>query len=110
MTEHEAVERAQSIWGKHAIVTELLPSGGAALVSDNVWHQLDTRGHAICHSKCEDLEADVEHQIAATLRDSLRQLVSEALAILDREDPDHDGVDVQDWIRSAKQLLARRPT
>ena len=103
MTEEQAVDRARHIWGPDATVTELLPSGGAALLAGNTWHNLDAHGHPACHSKCEDLEAEAEVRDAL----SFRQLVSEALALLDREDPDHDRLDVKDWCQTAKALLAR---
>lgn len=106
MTSNEALERAQRIWG-HDCQLEQRVNDRWDVSIKGVWHGLDGNGHVTCHTKCEDLEADLEHQNAATLRDSLRQLLSEAVAILDREDPDHDGIVVQDWLVSARQLLAR---
>jgi|SRR5215471_20067552 len=108
MTENEVLERARHIWGERAAIhAELRHNGGAALVIDNVWHQLDPNGHPNCHSKCEDLEADAEHRRSLDERQELRQLVSEAVALLDPEHQDHDKLDVKDWLNTARTLLQR---
>lgn len=37
----------------------------------------------------------------------LRQLVSEAVALLDENDPDHENVDLPAWLRSAKSIIIK---
>lgn len=37
----------------------------------------------------------------------LRQLVSEAIALLDENDPDHEKLDTRDWLRAARDTLNR---
>ncbi len=41
--------------------------------------------------------------------DLFRQLTSEALAIIDEDDPDHEQMDIRQWIRAAKQSLEGTP-
>ncbi len=45
----------------------------------------------------------------ATERDLFRQLTSEALALLDENDPDHEQMDLRQWIRAARHALGRQP-
>ncbi len=44
---------------------------------------------------------------AKALVDLFRQLTSEALALLDENDPDHDHMDLRQWIHAAKHSLKR---
>lgn len=43
----------------------------------------------------------------ADQRNLFRQLTSEALALLDEHDPDHDHINLRDWLRNARQALER---
>ncbi len=46
---------------------------------------------------------------ARALADLFRQLTSEALALLDENDPDHEQMDLRQWIHAAKHSLKRGP-
>lgn len=40
-------------------------------------------------------------------RDLFRQLCSEALALLDENDPDHEAIDLRSWLKTAKTAIQR---
>jgi len=46
-------------------------------------------------------------QKANAERELFRQLTSEALALLDETDPDHESMDLKSWLRNAQQALGR---
>jgi len=107
MTEEQALDRARFIWQGEDVVVSLYPGGrGASVQVDNVWHKLDVHGHASCHTKCEDLEADAEHAASEVTVASFRQLVVEALAHFEA-DPQQDVLNVNEWCKTAKALLER---
>ncbi len=55
----------------------------------------------------EEAIAKLREWIKPGDRDLFRLLTSEALALLDDNDPDHDLLSHRDWIRSAKDALGR---
>jgi len=105
MTHTEAIDRAKRIWPgtKHDIDYD--GARGATVIVDNVWHALDRYGHASCHSKCEDLEAQAEERRQKAHRATVDQLLHEAVSLLDPDDPEHERLDVRDWLRSARSAL-----
>lgn len=103
MTEREAHDRAQAIWGESALVTHASTKGGFAVAVNNVWHQLDADGRPTCHSKCEDLATDVDHDNDVAYRGRLEQLLKEAVGILEGD----ERLDVREWLKSARKALER---
>lgn len=96
MTEAHAVQRAEFIWGRGDITIGAFSlDGGVELEHNQHWHQLDAHGHPTCHSRCEDLEADAE--LAALNR--FRQLVADAIALLEPSEQAHA------WVLAAKTAL-----
>lgn len=46
-----------------------------------------------------------EYQREHRTKNLLRQLLSEALAIVDENDPDHDAMNIRDWLRQTRIVL-----
>ena len=49
----------------------------------------------------------VRHARPRLLLRQLQQLVAEAIAALDPNEPDHERIDVRDWLREARRILGR---
>jgi hypothetical protein len=111
MTENEALERARFIWGEtHDIMIARHTTRECSIIVDNLWHQLDQNGHAICHNQCEDLEADAEQRKHAGQRQLLEQLVREAIVLLDENEREHEILDRRDWLKTARRALSETLT